>query len=185
MQGAITKSIAGEDAEALGLRALAWTLGDERRAARLLDTTGLTPDDLRARVGEPAVLGAVLGYLEAYEPDLIACAEALDGEARGAGRGARERSHEAAADHRLRRGAAAHGAAFRRVAGRESRHRFFAPRRRFRIGDEAARRVGADPRGDVGLSRRLLPRRDAPPDAGAARAAKRSAGSPRQPISSC
>jgi hypothetical protein len=26
---------------------------------------------------EPAVLAAVLGFLEAYEPDLIACAEAL------------------------------------------------------------------------------------------------------------
>ena len=39
--------------------------------------TGLTPAELRARAGEPALLGAVLGYLEGYEPDLIACAEAL------------------------------------------------------------------------------------------------------------
>ena len=59
------------DAELLGLQALAWTLGEQARA------DGLYPDDLRARAGEPAVLAAVLAYLEAYEPDLIACADAL------------------------------------------------------------------------------------------------------------
>ena len=62
------------DPAQLALRALAWTLGDEDRAQRLLDTTGLDPQDLRARAGEPAVLSAVLGFLENYEPDLIACA---------------------------------------------------------------------------------------------------------------
>ena len=65
------------DAELLGLQALAWTLGEQARADRLTATTGLYPDDLRARAGEPAVLAAVLAYLEAYEPDLIACADAL------------------------------------------------------------------------------------------------------------
>ena len=70
-------AITNEEAEAVALNALVWTLGDERRAARLLDMTGLTPAELRARAGEPALLGAVLGYLEGYEPDLIACAEAL------------------------------------------------------------------------------------------------------------
>jgi hypothetical protein len=67
-----------DDAQALALRALVWTLGEPDRALRLLDTTGLTPDDLRARAGEPAVLSAVLAFLEAHEPDLIACAAALD-----------------------------------------------------------------------------------------------------------
>lgn len=65
------------DAELLGLQALAWTLGEQARAERLIATTGLYPDDLRSRAGEPAVLAAVLAYLEAYEPDLIACADAL------------------------------------------------------------------------------------------------------------
>ncbi len=65
------------DAELLGLQALAWTLGEQARADRLIATTGLYPDDLRVRAGEPAVLAAVLAYLEAYEPDLIACADAL------------------------------------------------------------------------------------------------------------
>jgi hypothetical protein len=63
---------------ALSLSALAWTLGEEGRARRLLDLTGLTPDGLRSRVGEPALLAAALRFLEAHEPDLIACAAALD-----------------------------------------------------------------------------------------------------------
>lgn len=69
-----------EDATGLALAALGWTVSDANRARRLLDMTGLTPADLRARAAEPAVLAAVLGFLEAYEPDLIACAEAIDTE---------------------------------------------------------------------------------------------------------
>ncbi|MEQ1399763.1 DUF3572 family protein, partial [Salmonella enterica] len=61
----------------LALRALVWTLGEPDRALRLLDVTGMTPADLRTRAGEPAVLSAVLGFLESYEPDLIACADGI------------------------------------------------------------------------------------------------------------
>ena len=69
----------GRDAaEALGLRALVWTLVEPERAMRLLDVTGLTPADLRTRASDPAVLSAALGFLEAYEPDLIACATSMD-----------------------------------------------------------------------------------------------------------
>lgn len=66
------------NAEALALRALVWTLGDSIRSTRLLDLTGLDPAELRARAGEPALLAATLGFLEAHEPDLVACAEALE-----------------------------------------------------------------------------------------------------------
>lgn len=66
------------NAQALALQALAWTLTDSLRANRLLDLTGLDPASLRARAGEPSLLAATLGFLEAHEPDLIACAEALD-----------------------------------------------------------------------------------------------------------
>ena len=52
-------------------------LSDEDRAGRLLALTGLTPDELRAGLGERAVLGAVLDFLCAHEPDLLAAAEAL------------------------------------------------------------------------------------------------------------
>ena len=65
------------DPVALGLHALAWTLSDQARADRMLALTGLTGEDLRERANEPAVLAAVLGFLEAYEPDLVACAEAI------------------------------------------------------------------------------------------------------------
>lgn len=62
----------------LALAALGWTVSDGDRARRLLDLTGLSPDDLRARAEDPAVLSAVLGFLEAHEPDLIACATAIE-----------------------------------------------------------------------------------------------------------
>ena len=65
------------DPASLALAALGWTLSDGARAERLLALTGLTPDDLRSRLAEPAVLAAILRFLEAHEPDLIACAEAL------------------------------------------------------------------------------------------------------------
>ncbi|SFK34336.1 Protein of unknown function [Sphingomonas sp. NFR04] len=64
--------------ETVALQALVWILSDSGRAARLLDLTGLDPATLRARAGEPALLAAALGFLESYEPDLIACADALD-----------------------------------------------------------------------------------------------------------
>lgn len=67
-----------EDAATLALRALVWTLADPDRAERLLAVTGIDPDDLRARIGERAVLAASLSYLLNYEPDLIACAEELE-----------------------------------------------------------------------------------------------------------
>ena len=66
-----------EDAEALALRALVWTLIEPDRAMRLLSVTGLEPHDLRARASDPTVLSAALGFLENHEPDLIACAKSL------------------------------------------------------------------------------------------------------------
>lgn len=68
----------GSDAAALALGALVWTLGDADRAERLLALTGLDPDGLRGRAGEPALLAAVIAFLGGHEPDLVACAEALD-----------------------------------------------------------------------------------------------------------
>ena len=60
------------DPAALALTALAATLGDERRAQRFLDLTGIGTDELRARAGDPALLVALIAFLEAHEPDLIA-----------------------------------------------------------------------------------------------------------------
>ncbi|MDQ3139914.1 MAG: DUF3572 domain-containing protein [Pseudomonadota bacterium] len=64
--------------DAVALAALGWIVGDSARADRLLALTGLDPDGLRARLDEPALLAAILRFLESYEPDLVACAEALD-----------------------------------------------------------------------------------------------------------
>lgn len=61
----------------LALSALVWVLGDEDRRQRLMDLTGMAPEDLRAGLGDPAVLCAVLDFLCAHEPDLIAASDAL------------------------------------------------------------------------------------------------------------
>ena len=65
------------DPIALALAALAATLGCERRAQRFIDLTGIGTDELRARAADPALLAALLRFLEAHEPDLLAVAEDL------------------------------------------------------------------------------------------------------------
>jgi hypothetical protein len=65
------------DAHAVALSALAATLTDERRARRFLDLTGIGTDDLRDRVDNTDVLRALIGFLEAHEPDLIAVSEQI------------------------------------------------------------------------------------------------------------
>jgi uncharacterized protein DUF3572 len=62
---------------ALALAALAATLGDSRRAQRFIDLTGIGTEELRARAADPVLLSAVLRFLEAHEPDLLAVAEDL------------------------------------------------------------------------------------------------------------
>lgn len=67
-----------DSSAAVALRALGWTLSEPSRAGRLLALTGLTPDGLRHRLDDAALLAASLRFLEAHEPDLIACAAALE-----------------------------------------------------------------------------------------------------------
>ena len=66
------------DAHAIALLALATAVSDERRARRFLDLTGIGTDELRSRAGDPALLAALIRFLEAHEPDLVAVAEAMD-----------------------------------------------------------------------------------------------------------
>jgi hypothetical protein len=63
------------DAHVLALSALAATLTDERRARRFLDLTGIGTDDLRERANDTILLRALIGFLEAHEPDLVAVSE--------------------------------------------------------------------------------------------------------------
>jgi len=65
------------DPLALALAALASTLGDDRRAQRFLDLTGIGTEQLRARAAEPQLLAATIRFLEAHEPDLVAVAKEL------------------------------------------------------------------------------------------------------------
>jgi hypothetical protein len=66
------------DPETLALAALGWTVSDDDRARRLLALTGLDAEGLRHRLGDREMLAAMLRFLEAHEPDLVACAEALE-----------------------------------------------------------------------------------------------------------
>jgi Protein of unknown function (DUF3572) len=66
------------DAHTLALNALVWVLHEPDRADRFLALTGLQGDDIRSRINDPALLDGVIAFLEAHEPDLVACAKALD-----------------------------------------------------------------------------------------------------------
>lgn len=67
-------TIPAADPTVLALGALGWILESEARASRLLDLTGLTPERLREGLADPSVQVAVLEFLTAHEPDLVACA---------------------------------------------------------------------------------------------------------------
>ena len=81
MNGPQTNSGANEQAisaHTIALNALVWTLQEPTRAERFLSLTGLQADDISARINDPALLDAVLAFLEAHEPDLVACSKALE-----------------------------------------------------------------------------------------------------------
>ncbi|MEY4270595.1 MAG: hypothetical protein RLZZ58_1811 [Pseudomonadota bacterium] len=60
------------------MRAIVWILSDDDRAGRLLSLTGLDPGTLRAGLDDPDTLAAVITFLAGHEPDLVACAAALE-----------------------------------------------------------------------------------------------------------
>jgi hypothetical protein len=65
------------DAEVIALAALAATFGDHRRAQRFIELTGIGTDELRTRAKDPSLLAALVRFLEAHEPDLVAVAAEL------------------------------------------------------------------------------------------------------------
>jgi hypothetical protein len=67
---------AAENAEILGLQALAWLAGEDEALERLLAASGMDQAGLKAAAERPETLGAVLEFLLANEPLLLAfCGE--------------------------------------------------------------------------------------------------------------
>lgn len=66
-----------DQAATYALGALGWLLSDGARADRFLALTGLSPESLRESLDSPATLRAVLDFLCAHEPDLVAAADEL------------------------------------------------------------------------------------------------------------
>jgi hypothetical protein len=66
-----------DDPIVIALAALAATLGDERRAQRFLDLTGIGTDELRRRANDPVLLSALIAFLEAHEPDLLSVSKEI------------------------------------------------------------------------------------------------------------
>lgn len=71
-------SLNGPAPDVIALLALGWILSEEARAHRFLGLTGLDADQLRAGADDPTLLAATLDFLSAHEPDLMACAKALE-----------------------------------------------------------------------------------------------------------
>ncbi len=71
------KDATTNDPMALALCALAATLADQRLAERFLSLSGIDPPELRQRAADPALLVALLQFLEAHEPDLVAVAQEI------------------------------------------------------------------------------------------------------------
>ncbi|MFQ5346975.1 MAG: DUF3572 family protein [Rhodothalassiaceae bacterium] len=64
-------------ARVIALEALAFVFREDRLATRFLALTGIDPTSLRERAGDDATLAAVLAFLAAHEPDLVAFASAV------------------------------------------------------------------------------------------------------------
>ena len=52
-----------ESAEVIGLQAVAWMVGNEELLPVFLGATGASEADMRAGVGDPAFLGALLDFI--------------------------------------------------------------------------------------------------------------------------
>ncbi len=77
MSNATTNNSPERDPAALALRALTATIADQRLAERFLSLSGIDPPELRHRAADADVLAALLRFLEAHEPDLVAIAATL------------------------------------------------------------------------------------------------------------
>jgi hypothetical protein len=63
------------EAEAIGLKVLAFLCGDVSRLDRFLALTGFGPTTLRSAASDPRALAGIVGYLLENETDLMIFAE--------------------------------------------------------------------------------------------------------------
>ncbi len=72
------KANANHDAaEPIAIGVLGWLVEDEDRILAFLQSTGLSPDNLREAAHDPGFLAAVLDHVMSDEAGLIACAGAI------------------------------------------------------------------------------------------------------------
>ena len=65
------KGLTRDEAETIAAEGLAFIAADERRLTRFLSLTGLGPDELRAALGAPETLHAVLEHIMGDESLLL------------------------------------------------------------------------------------------------------------------
>lgn len=68
--------MAPEEAETIGIRALAFVAGDPDLLPRFLSITGIDAGRIREAAGQPGFLAGVLDFILAHEPTVTAFAEA-------------------------------------------------------------------------------------------------------------
>jgi len=71
----VTVIAAQEQAETLALQALGYLAADEDRLLRFLAVTGLSPQELRDRSGDPMFLAGVLDHMLTDDALIVAFAE--------------------------------------------------------------------------------------------------------------
>ena len=65
------RNLSRDDAEIIGLQALAFIASDPALLERFASTTGISGDDLRQRAGSTEILSACLAEILKNEPDLL------------------------------------------------------------------------------------------------------------------
>jgi hypothetical protein len=73
-QGKARSSTGEHEAQEMAIAALTWLAEDAERLQRFLAVSGLGPQNLRSAAASPGFLVAILDYLAANEPLLIAFA---------------------------------------------------------------------------------------------------------------
>jgi len=67
-----------DEAESLALGAFSYISNNDEELGRFLAASGLRPDTIRSAASSPGFFAAILDYIAAYEPLLLAVAKELN-----------------------------------------------------------------------------------------------------------